>query len=261
MLIVMMLIFFPALQSMVRTLFDENGNLSLARYTDFFQDPISVSNLSFTFQITLITVAILFVVCFPLALYLRFSNSRLSNWVQTLALFPLFVPGIILAYALIRFFTTRGTLETMLNIAGLSGYRTPYLKPAGIIIGLVWESIPFTVLILSAGLRQVDDALIESARDVGANNVQIFTRILLPLIQRPALIVFTLNFIGIFGSYTIPYLLGPAAPQMMGVYMQRTFSEFRLPDAAQTQAVITCLMSALVGLLYVRTISKQRAER
>jgi len=84
---------------------------------------------------------------------------------------------------------------------------------------------------------------------------------LLPLIQRPALIVFTLNFIGIFGSYTIPYLLGPAAPQMMGVYMQRTFSEFRLPDAAQTQAVITFLMSALVGLLYVRTISKQRAER
>ncbi len=100
----------------------------------------------------------------------------------------------------------------------------------------------------------------ESARDVGANNWQIFWRIILPQIIRPVLIVFSLNFLGIFGSYTLPYLLGPAAPQMMGVFMQQTFGQYRRPDDAETQAVITFLISAAVGFLYVRTVVSQRRQ-
>src|SRR4051812_22967839 len=74
-----LLIFYPALQSLVRTLVIQNDNgsasLSLERYVGFFRDPLSVSNLVFTVVITLVTVALLFVVCFPLAVYLRFSRS------------------------------------------------------------------------------------------------------------------------------------------------------------------------------------------
>ncbi|MDX2163204.1 MAG: ABC transporter permease subunit [bacterium] len=260
-LLMILLIFIPALQSTARTLtVDVNGEpgLSLSRYIAFFQDPISVSNLLFTFQITLVTLAAIFVVCFPLALYLRFSDGRIAGAVQILALFPLFVPGIILAFALIRFLGTRGTLDTILSGFGLTGYRTPYLKPDAIIFALVWESIPFTVLVLTAGLRQINDSLIESARDVGANAWQIFWRIILPQITRPVLIVFSLNFLGIFGSYTLPYLLGPAAPQMMGVFMAQTFGQYRRPDEAETQAVITFIICAFVGFLYVRTVASQR---
>ncbi len=265
-LIMVLLIFFPALQSIVRTLWvePENGGVaqfSFNQYISFFQNPISLANLWFTVVVTLITVGLLFLICFPLSIYLRFSNSWIARWVQVLALFPLFVPGIILAYALIRFLGSRGTVETLLTLIGIKGYHTPYLKPTGIIIGLVWESIPFTTLVLTAGLRQVDNALIESARDVGANYWQIFLRILLPLTQRAALIVFCLNVIGVFGSYTIPYLLGPAQPQMMGVYMQHTYTDYQDLTGAQTQAVISFLVCAVVGILYVRTITRQRAER
>jgi putative spermidine/putrescine transport system permease protein len=261
-LLMVFLIFIPALQSIGRTLtvsVDGEPGFSISRYTAFFQDPISVANLVFTLQITLLTLLVIFIVCFPLALYLRFTSGRIAAIVQTLALFPLFVPGIILAYALIRFLGTRGTLDNVLGIIGLTGYRTPYLKPEGIIIGLVWEAIPFTVLVLTAGLRQVGDSLIESARDVGASDFHIFRRIILPLITRPALIAFSLNFLGIFGSYTIPYLLGPASPQMMGVFMQQTFGQYRRPDDAETQAVITFIICALVGFLYVRTVASQRS--
>jgi putative spermidine/putrescine transport system permease protein len=47
------------------------------------------------------------------------------------------------------------------------------------VISLVWEGIPFTVLVLTAGLRQIEDGVVESARDVRAGNLQIFFRILL----------------------------------------------------------------------------------
>jgi ABC-type spermidine/putrescine transport system permease subunit I len=257
------LIFFPAAQSFAVSLVnsaDDNG-ISLARYGRFFNDPIAMSNLVFTIRVTIWSVAGLFLLCFPLAIYLRFSRSRIANWVQSIALIPVFVPGIILSYALIRFLRPRGMLHAILNTLGVIGYTTPYLKMEGIIIGLIWEGIPFTLLVLIAGLRQVDNALIESAQDVGASNWQIFWRIILPLVKRPVLIVFCLNFIGIFGSYTIPYLLGPAAPQTMGVYMQRTFQEFKQPEDAQAQAVITFIVCLIVGLIYVHTVVQQRAGR
>ena len=265
-LVMVFLIFLPALQAVVRTLFVNTQGasvptLSLVNYATFFGNPIARSNLWFTIWVTLVTVAVLFVLCFPLAIYLRFSTSRIASAVQMLSLFPLFVPGVILAFALIRFVGPHGTVDTILGLFGFTRYATPYLKPLGIIIGLVWEGIPFTVLVLTSGLRQVDNALIESARDVGASQWRVFRSILLPLVQRPAMIVFCLNVIGTFGAFTLPYLLGPAAPQMMGVYMQQTYGEYQDRAGAETQAVITFLFSAVVGILYVRTVTQQRAER
>ena len=68
------------------------------------------------------------------ALFLRFLPGPLGAWVQTLALFPLFVPGIIIAYALIRFLGPTGLVPTLLKAAGITGYSTPYLHPSGAVI-------------------------------------------------------------------------------------------------------------------------------
>lgn len=261
-LVMVLLIIYPALLAVNETLWiTEDGvrRLSLARYVEFFNTPLAVTNLVFTLQVTLITVALLFIFCFPISLYLRFAAGRVSNVVQILALFPMFVPGIITAYALIRFMGANGWLERFLEVLfGFEGYTSPYLRPSGIVVGLVWEGIPITVLILTAGLSQIGDELLETARDVGANRWQVFRQIVLPLMKRPVLIVLTLNFLGTFGAFTIPYLLGPASPEMMGVYMQRTFYDANLPNRAQVQAVITFVISALVSILYVRAVVSER---
>jgi putative spermidine/putrescine transport system permease protein len=264
-IIMLALIFYPAALAIIDTLFlpdEKTGQVafSLQNYLGFFKDPVLVANLWFTVEVTLVAVAMLFIVGYPLALYLRFSKSRFAGAVQVLTLFPLFVPGVILAFALIQFLGSHGMLDTLLHIVGFNGYHTPYLQPQGIVIALVWESIPFTVLVLTAGLRQVEDAVVESARDVGANNWQIFTHILLPLSMRSAVIAFCLNVIGAFGAFTLPYLLGPAQPMMMGVSMQQTFNNYQDRTGALTQAVITFLFCAAVGLLYVRTVTRSRRE-
>jgi len=214
----------------------------------------------FTLEVTFSTVALLFAIGFPLSLYLRFSKSRIAAGVQMLALFPLFVPGVILAFAMIRFLGSHGMLDTMLSMVSTARYYTPYLHPSGVVIALVWENIPFTVLVLTAGLRQVEDSVIESARDVGANQWQVFSQIILPLTTRAVVIVFCLNVIGVFGSFTIPYLLGPAQPMMMGVSMQQTFNNYQDRTGALTQAVITFAFCAAVGLLYVRTVTRPKTE-
>jgi ABC-type spermidine/putrescine transport system permease subunit I len=264
-LLVVVIIIYPASLSVVQTLTTKldgsSTGFTLEQYQFFFTDQLSVTNLLYTVRVTLTVLAVLFLISFPICLYLRFSRSRIANVIHFLTLFPLFVPGIMLAYALIRFTITRGMLASILAIFGITQYSTPYLTTQGTIIGLVWEGIPFTTLILSAALIQIDDSLLESARDVGANSWQVFWHIMLPLIKNAVVIIFSLQFLGVLGSYTIPYLLGPAEPEMMGVFMQRTFQQVQATLQAQTQAVITFLIAAFAGYVYVRSVaSRQKGE-
>jgi ABC-type spermidine/putrescine transport system permease subunit I len=179
--------------------------------------------------------------------------------VQALSLFPLFVPSVIISFALMRFLGPNGLFQLMLEQVGIGGYRTPYLTPVGPFIGFVWESIPLPVLILTAALGQVSNHAVEAARDLGASSVRILTEILLPQIKRSLLIAFTLVFLGTIGAYTIPYLLGPAAPEMMGPFMARTIGDQQNPEVAELQAVIVLLVAGLAGLLYLLAIVRRRA--
>ena len=265
-LVVMLtLIIYPASLSVFDTLTDQTpaGGLrfSLDDYRAFFETPLAVTNLIFSLRITVITVIVLMLIGLPISLFLRFTQGRLSDIIQMLSMFPLFVPGIIAAYALIRFLGNHGWLDRFLHLLfGYEDFVSPYLRPAGIVVGLAWEGISVTVLILTAGLSQIPDPLLETAQDVGASRLQIFWRIVIPLMQRSLLIALTLNFLAVFGAFTIPYLLGPASPEMMGVYMRRTFYDANLPSRAQVQAVITFLISGVVSLLYVRSVVRQRVE-
>lgn len=262
--LISLIIFYPAVGSIIHTLtidLDGNTGFTLSQYQYFFEDPLSTRNLIYSLEVSVIVVLLLFVVSLPIALYLRFSKGWIAGAIQVLSLFPLFVPGIILSFALLRFFISHGPLDAILSFLGVTDYSTPYLKPGGAIIGLIWDGVPLASLLLTAGLQQVDDELIDCARDIGANNWQIFRRIILPLIKSPVLIVLALAFLGVFGAYTVPYLLGPASPEMMSVYMARTFQQLHEPVRAQTQAVITFLISSAVGYLYVRTIARRQLDQ
>src|SRR6266542_2375988 len=82
-LIMVFLIFFPALQAIVDTMFvvdpkTGTASVSFAQYAGFFQNPILRANLQFTVGVTSATVILLFLVGFPLALFLRFTQGRVA---------------------------------------------------------------------------------------------------------------------------------------------------------------------------------------
>jgi putative spermidine/putrescine transport system permease protein len=248
--------------SMVASTFHVSGDgaFSLAKYAAFFADDYSVENLRYTLVWTLISCVTALSISLGLALYLRFSEGRIATMIHALSLFPLFVPAIVISYAMVRFLGPNGLFQLLLEKVGVTGYTTPYLTPVGPYIAFVWESLPLPVLVLSAGLAQVSDHAIEAARDLGAGPVRIFSQILLPQLKRSLLIGFALIFLGVVGSFTVPYLLGPPAPEMMGVYMQRTLGNMR-PEEAQVQAVILMAVAAIVGGFYIATMLRNQRSR
>jgi ABC-type spermidine/putrescine transport system permease subunit I len=261
-LLVCWLIIYPIISAIITTLFlkDEAGqtHLSLDTYKFFFSDGYSLGSLQVTLWTTIVCVLLLVVICIPIALYLRFSASRLAGYVQGLAIFPMFVPSIILSYALIRVLGPNGMVDVLLNAVHLPKIRTPYLTPWGPVIGLVWDHIPLTVLILISGMGNVSNQAIEAARDVGAGPIRVFWNIILPRIGNSILVAASFAVLGIFSAFTIPYIVGPAAPEMLGPYMQRTFRELFDPVNAITQAVVAFAFCLVFGMFYVWSVAKNR---
>ena len=214
-----------------------------------------------TLWTTAVCGTLLLAIGFPIALYLRFSQGRLAAYVQALAIFPMFVPSIILAYALIRTVGPNGTVDLLLNAVGLPKLRTPYLTPWGPVIGLVWDNLPLTVLMLTAGLSSVSNSAVEAARDVGARPLRVFVSIILPRMGNSMLVTASFAVLGIFSAFTLPYVLGPASPEMMGPFMQRTFADMNDPLDAMTQAVITFGFCLVFGIFYIRSIARNREAR
>jgi len=261
-LLVLWLIIWPIISAIITTLWvktPEGNAFSVETYRFFFSDGYSLSNLSMTLWTTGTCAILLLLVCLPIALYLRFSDTKVAAYVQGLAIFPMFVPSIILSFAFIRVLGPNGTVDLLFNAVGLPKIRTPYLTPWGPVIGLVWDNIPLTVLILLSGLGNVSNQAVEAARDVGAGRIALLWHIILPRLSNSILVAISFAVLGIFSAFTLPYILGPAAPEMMGPFMQRTFRDLYDPQTAITQAVVTFGFCIVFGLFYVRSVAKNRA--
>ncbi len=149
-------------------------------------------------------------------------------------------------------------VDILLNSVGLPKIRSPYLTVWGPVIGLVWDHIPLTVLILISGMGNISNAAIEAARDVGAGPLRVFWNIILPRITNSILVAASFSVLGIFSAFTLPYVLGPAAPEMLGPFMQRTFRELYDPQNAITQAVVAFGFCLVFGLFYVWSVARNR---
>ena len=265
---VMTMIVWPIGLAVIDTLWlpgpDGTGmRFSVASYRFFFTDAYSLGNLWITVWTTAVSTAILMTIAVPLSIYLRFRTGRAAAIVQALAIFPLFVPSIILAYAFVRVLGPNGMVDIILANIGLPRIRSPYLTVWGPVIGFVWDNLPLTVVILLAGRSGVSTQAVEAARDVGAGRLAVLRHIILPRIAPSILVAASFVVLGLFSAFTFPYLLGPAAPEMMGPFMQRTFGDVLDPVQARTQAVVTFLFCAAFGWFYVRSIAanRRRMER
>jgi putative spermidine/putrescine transport system permease protein len=224
-------------------------------YRDLLASPFIRDDLALTLWISVSSVVLVAIVGYVLALYVRFGSGRLPQIVRSLYLIPMFVPVVIATYAAITFYVDRGVLASILHVFGLP-YVSPAYKASGVVITQVWFNIPFAVLMLGSGLDGIEQELIESAHDVGAGFLTVLWRIVLPMNLVPLLIVLTFTFIGVVGSFTIPFLIGPNAPQMMGVAIQAYFSNYNQPQPAVAMAVLLFVIAAAAGALYVWATSR-----
>lgn len=229
----------------------EDGGFTTGAYTDVFSDRLFWRSLSVTAIVTVVATVTVMALAWALALYLRFRGGRVARVVSGLAIVPMFIPVVIGSYAMLSFYGTDGFLRTVAALLGWEDAPAFGYTVAGIVIGSVWTSLPFAVLMITSGLSSVPHALIESAQDVGASALRRFFSVLLPMTLVPTVIAATFTAINILGSFTLPYIVGPSAPNMLGVLMNDTYTAFNQPQQAEVMAVVVFLMATVASVPYL----------
>lgn len=226
------------------------GGPTLGAYRDVFTDRSFARSLVVTVEVTVAATVATLLLAGAVALYARLSGSRVARVLSALAVVPLFIPVVIGSYALLTFYAKDGFLASVADLLHLPQPVYSYTM-TGVTIGEVWTSMPFAVLMLTSGFAAVPDALIEAARDVGSSTVRTVWSVILPMATVPLIIAATFTAIGVIGSFTVPYLIGPTAPNMLGPDIQQTFGPFNRAQQAQVMAVVLFVLASVIGAAYV----------
>lgn len=238
-----------------------DGGLTLGAYAQVFHQDDFMQSLVVTVLVTVISTAVVLVLSWAIGLYVRLRGGLISRWLTTLSVVPLFLPTIIGAYAILNFYGGGGFWVSVLADLGWKNAPVLGYSTAGDIIGQIWSNLPFAVLMVSSGLAQVPDALLEAAADAGARGRRRTATILLPLCRVPTLIALSFTAISVVGSFTIPYLVGPNSPNMLGVLMALYFTSFNRPQQAEVMAVVVFLLAIGLAAVYIWSNFRTAARR
>ncbi len=235
--------------------------LTLKPYLLMWQSPAFRIDVATTAWVAGLATLVVLVLAWTIGLVIRFQPGRWSRWLSSLAVLPLFVPAIIASYALVQFWSDGGFLQAILWHFGFGRVRMPGYTNWGVVIGLIWTNLPFASLLISSGLFGISDLYMEAAQDSGASWPTIIGRILLPMNKLTTIIVLCFTATGALGSYAIPEIMGPSAPQMLGVSMTNTFLSFNQPQQAEVMAMVVFVSSLLFSGLYAwANVAETRKE-
>jgi len=203
-----------------------------------------------TVLVSLATTAIVLVLAWVIALYVRLTDTWVSRLLSALAVIPMFIPVVIASWAILTFYASDGFVRTVADQLGFTAPVWGYTTTA-VVIGLVWTQLPFATLMVVSGVQGVPDALIEAGRDAGGSIPRVVWSVVAPMALVPTVIAGTFTAIGTLGSFTVPYFTGPNAPKMLGVDMNDYFQSYNLPQSSVVMAVVVFVVASGFGAVYV----------
>jgi putative spermidine/putrescine transport system permease protein len=228
----------------------EGGGFSLNNYLAFFSDTYFVEILLRTLGISFVVVIFTLILGYPLAYWLVRTDSRFRMIYRALVFFPLITSSIVRTFGWIILLSNSGFVNNVLGFLGFKPVSFLY-QSIGIIIGLTHVMLPFMVLTLMSALANIDPALEQASRSLGASPWRSFRRIVVPMsipgITAGSLLVFALS----ASAFVTPALLGGVqAPVMATLIYRQAVVVYDLPSAAASSILLLILTIILVVFYY-----------
>jgi iron(III) transport system permease protein len=247
--------------------FEPGARWTLEHLRAVYGDPILYraivpDTLVFTVGAVTLTTAL----AFALAWLVERTDLPGRETLYTLVLFPLLVPGIVLAIAWIFLLgPNAGWLNVVLRTLLDSEPPGPLdvFSMPGLVVAQAFASTPFAFLLLAAALRGMDPTLEEASSTAGARPIATFVRVTLPVLRPGILAPIVLTTIVTLEQFEMPLLLG--LPARINVFSTRIFWELNptsgLPNYGRAATVALPFLAAGMVLLLVYNRLIRRAER
>ncbi len=225
---------------------------NLTNYTRLFE-PLYGKILVYSLIVGILTTVFCIVIGYPLAYFIARAPARQRSLLLFLILLPFWTNFIIRIYAWKMILSSGGFLDTALQAIHLThGPLGLLYTPTAVMIGMVYEFLPFMVLPLYTSLEKIENSLLEAAADLGAPPWKAFLRVTLPL-SVPGMIAGTiLTFIPAMGMFVVPDILGGARTILIGNVIQNQFLTARDWPFGAAASMILMVLTMVFTLYYTR---------
>ncbi len=159
-----------------------------------------------SFRHAAVSTALCLLLGYPLAYILSELSERIRNFMAVLFLLPMWMNFLIRTYAMRALIEKDGILSGLFLLLGIKD-GTLIGTDAAIVIGMVYNFLPFMVLPIYTSMMKMDYRLIEAAQDLGAGAFTVFRRVVLPLTMPGIISGITMVFMPAVTTFVIPQML------------------------------------------------------
>lgn len=216
-------------------------------------NPLYLAVLWRSVWIAALATALCAILGFPLALFISRAGRRRNLYLQ-LVLLPFWTSFLIRTYAWIFILRDTGLVNTVLmRLHVIQSPLALLYNDGAVLLGLVYNFLPFFVLPVYATLERLDSAVLEAAADLGARPMAALWRVIVPLSAPGIVAGSVLVFIPCLGAYLTPDLLGGGKTVMLGNLVQNQFTTARDWPFGSAASMVLILASALLLAALMRS--------
>ena len=195
---------------------------SIANYRDLM-DPIYFKVFLRSIILAGGSTLICLIVGYPVAYLISKMKSNRRNILIMLFIVPMWMNFLLRTYAWLPILGKNGVINNFLSAIGLNTINILYTD-AAVLLGMVYNFLPFMILPIYTVLIKMDNSLIDAAADLGANKRQIFTRVIFPLSMPGVITGITMVFMPAVSTFVISRLLGGGQYMLLGNLIETQFT-------------------------------------
>lgn len=196
--------------------------------------------------IALISTAICFVLAYPLAYIISRQKRSIQNLLTMLIMIPMWMNFILRIYAWVILLESGGPIDTALSTFGI--HLTLNNNRGAVILGMVYEYLPFMVLPLYTVMSKIDYRLIEAAEDLGANKLSVLRKVVFPLSVPGIISGVTMVFVPTASTFLVSTYLGGIDDTMIGDVIEQIFQSDRNTGSAIALILMVTILIFLIVL-------------
>lgn len=175
-----------------------------------------------SFKLAFIATAICLLLGYPVSCFLAREGPRFQRVAMMLIMLPMWMNFLLRTYSWMFLLEKRGLINSFLGLFGIGPFQMINTQGA-IVLGMVYNFLPFMILPILSVLEKIDPKVIEAAQDLGANSFTVFRRVTFPLSLPGVLSGVTMVFIPSVSTFVISRLLGGGKSLLLGDLIEMQF--------------------------------------
>lgn len=219
---------------------DSAGNFSFSNFSDLgrYKNAFLIS-LLYAFISTVITL----IIAYPLAYFMTKCKPGTQRMMMILTMLPMWTNFLIRTYSWITILSNTGIINTLLGKLGLEPLHL-INRPGTVILGMVYDFLPYMVLPIFNVMSKIDVSLTEAAEDLGANRFRVIKKVILPLSMPGVISGITMVFVPSVSTFYISQKLGGNKTMLIGDVIEYLFHLG--PDYYNVASAISLVLMAII---------------